>query len=86
MRRARDIIGLPIICVRSGKQAGTVKDLLLGSDWQAEALLLETKHWFSEVTCIEWNDILALGEDAVTIETEEVIRPLESCAFEGKAR
>lgn len=85
MRRARDIIGLPIICVRSGKQAGTVKDLLLGSDWQAEALLLETKHWFSEVTCIEWNDILALGEDAVTIETEEVIRPLESCAFEGKA-
>ncbi|MCZ8514645.1 PRC-barrel domain-containing protein [Paenibacillus filicis] len=83
MKRARDIIGLPVLCVQSGKQSGIVKDMLIGSDWNAVALLLETKSWFSEVTCIEWDDIVAVGDDAVTIDSEEVIRPLEACTKAG---
>ncbi|WP_282936425.1 PRC-barrel domain-containing protein [Paenibacillus sp. RC67] len=77
MKRARDVIGLPIICVQSGKQVGTAKDLLLGDAWQVEAVLLETKHWFATPSCILWKDVIALGEDAITIEHEEVISRLD---------
>ncbi|MFE5323313.1 PRC-barrel domain-containing protein [Paenibacillus sp. NPDC056579] len=77
MKRARDVIGLPIFCVQSGKQLGTAKDILLGEGWQVEAVLLETKHWFATPSCIKWKDVIALGDDAITIEDEEVLCPLE---------
>ncbi|MBP1156526.1 MULTISPECIES: PRC-barrel domain-containing protein [unclassified Paenibacillus] len=78
MKRARDVIGLPIICVETGKQVGHTKDLLMDEDWQVEALLLEDKHWFSEMTCVASTDVLALGEDAVTIKKEEAVRSMEA--------
>jgi len=77
LKRARDVIGLPIFCVQSGKQVGTAKDLLLGDAWQVEAVLLETKHWFAAPSCVMWKDVIALGEDAITIEHEEVISRLD---------
>jgi uncharacterized protein YrrD len=77
LRKARDIVGLPIIDVESGKQVGHVKDLLLNEDWQIEAILLECKHWFSSPTYIEWNDILAFGEDAITIPDVQAVKPLD---------
>lgn len=80
MKRARDIVGLPVICVQTGKQCGAVQDVLLDPDWRVAALLLETKTWFSQLTCIEKKDIVAIGDDAVTIAEEGAIRPLESCA------
>jgi uncharacterized protein YrrD len=77
LKRARDVIGLPILCVQSGKQVGTAKDLLLSGEWHIEALLLETKHWFSAPHCILWENVIALGEDAITIENEESICRLD---------
>jgi len=77
LKRARDVIGLPIFCVQSGTQLGTVKDILLGDGWQVEAVLLETKHWFASPSCIKWKDVIALGDDAITIEHEEVVCTLE---------
>ncbi|MFH5182283.1 PRC-barrel domain-containing protein [Paenibacillus sp. TAB 01] len=56
MKRARDVIGLPVISVQSGKQIGTAKDILLGEDWKIKAVLLETKHWFTSPSCILWHE------------------------------
>jgi uncharacterized protein YrrD len=77
LKRARDVIGLPIICVQSGKQAGNVKDLLIGAEWQIEAVLLESRRWFSATQCIRWENVIALGDDAITIENEEAIGCLD---------
>jgi len=77
LRRARDMIGLPVISVETGSQVGLAKDLLLNDEWKIEAVLLETKHWFSSPACIEWNDVLAFGEDAITIPCEEVVKVME---------
>jgi uncharacterized protein YrrD len=77
LKRARDVIGLPVICIQTGKQVGTAKDLLLGDEWRIEAVLLESKHWFSSVSCILWKDVIALGEDAITIDNEESISRLD---------
>jgi uncharacterized protein YrrD len=76
LRRARDVIGLPIICVQTGKQAGIAKDILLDDNWQLQLVLLENKHWFSTPACILWEDIIALGEDAITIDDEECLSEL----------
>jgi len=78
VRRTRDVIGLPVICVHTGKQVGEVTDLLLDEDWQVQAFLLGAGHWFQEATCVEWEDVIALGEDAVTIKREDAIKPLEA--------
>lgn len=73
MKRVRDVIGLPVLCLQTGKQFGTVKDILFGDDWQVEVVLLENRYWFSEVTCIFWKDVIALGDDAITVNNEEAI-------------
>ncbi|ALS23163.1 MULTISPECIES: PRC-barrel domain-containing protein [Paenibacillus] len=78
MKKARDVIGLPIICVETGKQVGHTKDLLMDEGWQVEALLLEARHWFSDMTCIASADVVALGDDAVTIRSEEAVRSIEA--------
>ncbi|OXM86802.1 PRC-barrel domain-containing protein [Paenibacillus rigui] len=80
MKRARDVIGLPIISVKTGKQIGTAKDMELGEDWSIEAVLLETKHWFSTPGCILWKDIIALGEDAITVHDEDAVTQREEGA------
>ncbi|MCS7462634.1 PRC-barrel domain-containing protein [Paenibacillus doosanensis] len=82
MKRARDVIGLPVFCVQTGKQVGIAKDLLLGDAWHLEAVLLETKSWFASPSCIMWKDVIALGDDAITIANEEVISRMED---EGEA-
>jgi len=77
LKRARDVIGLPVICIQSGKQVGTVKDLLLDNEQRVEAVLLETKMWFSATSCIYWEDVIALGDDAITIDNETAISRLD---------
>ncbi|WNQ13020.1 PRC-barrel domain-containing protein [Paenibacillus aurantius] len=73
MRKAKEIIGLPVIDLRSGKQLGTVKDLVMGGDWEAVSLLLETKTWFTAPRCIRWEDAYSIGEDAVTVDGGQAV-------------
>ncbi|PZE19470.1 PRC-barrel domain-containing protein [Paenibacillus xerothermodurans] len=73
MKKARNVIGLPVICVETGKQVGTCKDLLLDEEWHIEAVLLESRHWFTPTHCILWENVIALGDDAITIENEDAI-------------
>lgn len=77
MRKAHDLIGLPVITVESGKQVGQVKDLLLDATWHIQGIALETKHWFSSLRYIPWEEIVGAGSDAVTIPNDSVIREPE---------
>lgn len=80
MRKARDLIGLPVLTVESGKQLGQAKDILVDSTWNMKGIVLETKNWFSSMRYIRWSDIIAAGEDAITIPNENVILDLEQGA------
>lgn len=77
MRKAHDLIGLPVLTVESGKQIGQVKDLLLDPTWNIRGIVIETKNWFSSLRYIPWEGLIAAGEDAVTIPNESVIQELE---------
>ncbi|MEF3303106.1 PRC-barrel domain-containing protein [Paenibacillus sp. GYB003] len=75
MRKAQHIIGLPVIAIETGKQAGTAKDVVIGRDWNVLGVLIDSKHWFSSSRYIAWDDIVSIGADAVTISDEQVVRP-----------
>jgi uncharacterized protein YrrD len=77
LRKAKELIGLPVLSVDSGKQAGLVKDLLMDEAWNLHGIVLEAKIWFSSIRYINWEDIIACGEDAVTIPSEDAIHTLE---------
>jgi uncharacterized protein YrrD len=75
LRKAKDVIGLPVITVTTGKQVGVVKELKIGSDWKLKTVVLEPRGWFAAGRSVAAEDIVGLGEDAVTIPGEEAVRP-----------
>lgn len=78
MRKAQDIIGLPVIEIETGKQIGTAKDFLIDTDWNLQGVLLETKSWFSAPRYVKWDHIIAFGTDAITIPDGQCIQSLEA--------
>ncbi|RKN80419.1 PRC-barrel domain-containing protein [Paenibacillus ginsengarvi] len=76
MRKAGDIMGLPVLILATGKQAGIAKDFLIDRDWKLRGILIEAKGWFAASRYIEWDDIEAIGADAVTIKDEQAVRDL----------
>jgi uncharacterized protein YrrD len=80
LRKANDLLGLPVIEVQTGKQLGTAKDIVFDPNWCARGITLETKHWFSSSQFIDWENILSFGEDAITIATEDLIKGINEAA------
>lgn len=78
MRRAQDIIGLPVIEIEAGKQVGTAKDVLIDRDWSIQGVLLDSKHWFGSPRYIGWEHIVSIGDDAVMVKDEQAVREWES--------
>lgn len=78
MRRARNIVGLPIVCIQTGKRAGKVFDLIIDEAWHITGIILGPKGWLTPIRYIVWNDLVACGEDAVTIQTRTVIKKWKS--------
>ncbi|MGG1515843.1 PRC-barrel domain-containing protein [Paenibacillus oryzisoli] len=73
MRKAHDLIGLPVFTVDTGKQIGEVQDLLIDPTWNISGIILEAKMWFSALRYVSWEGIVSAGEDAITISNEDVI-------------
>lgn len=78
MRKAQDIIGLPVIEIENGKQIGTAKDFLIDRDWNLEGVLLETKSWFSAPRYIKWEHVISFGTDAITVPDAQSVDSLDS--------
>jgi len=82
LRKAQNIIGLPVLDVATGKQLGKVKDFLIDETWRVYAILMETKGWLSSaVKAVKSSDVIAFGEDAVTILNEEAVRQADDLPF-----
>jgi uncharacterized protein YrrD len=77
LRRAQDIIGLPVIAVKKGKQIGKVRDIMIDSEWNACGILLEHKRWFSSPKYVAWEDLISVGDDAVMLGSEDAVHSEE---------
>lgn len=68
MRRGREIIGLPVINVETGKELGLVTDLVWNHDQRTiTAISLDNGGIIGRSDPIPYNQIAFIGQDAVTV-------------------
>lgn len=70
VRRAIDVIGAQVINVDSGQIIGRVDDLLFDREGRLQGLLLTRRSWFTKQPYLPLSDIMAIGEDVVTVNKE----------------
>ncbi|MFB5762176.1 PRC-barrel domain-containing protein [Paenibacillus medicaginis] len=77
--KLQEMIGLAVFNVEDGKQIGKIHDFILTADWTIKGIELEGKSLFSShVKTIDWEDIVAYGEDAVMIRNQQAVRNTEA--------
>lgn len=68
MRRTREIVGLPVLNLRSGDQIGWVQDVVFDEDSRKiSGVLLENAHIFHSSKGIPREVVAAVGKDALTV-------------------
>lgn len=77
---SRDLIGLPVLALGQGKQLGELKDFLLDEKYELQGLLIAARDWYRQDRYVAWEQVAALGEDAVTILEDAVLNPAEQTA------
>lgn len=77
MRRALDLLGMPVICLETGEQIGTVQDILCDSHLHMLGVVLQLQSLFQPGTYIPANHIYAVGDDYLTVLDSGAITPLE---------
>lgn len=74
MKKSIEIVGLPIVCISEGKEAGEVKSLVINPEkGTVDFLTVEHAEWQVSVKAIPFKKIVGIGEYAVTIESENSI-------------
>ncbi|MBP2640011.1 MAG: PRC-barrel domain protein [Firmicutes bacterium] len=75
MKRSLDIIGLPVITINDANKIGTVKSLVINPDeGSVAALVLDDGRWYYGAVLIPFPAIAGIGENAVTIKDNSVIK------------
>ncbi|MNI61324.1 PRC-barrel domain protein [compost metagenome] len=73
--KLQEMIGLAVFDLSNGKQVGKVLDILLHKDWSILGIQLEGKKLFSSnIKTVLWEDVIAYGEDAVMIRSQQAIQ------------
>lgn len=79
MRRAKELIGLPVLTFDTGRKIREVKDILIDPEENLVlALLVDEGGWASEAKVLPFDQIHSIGPDAVIVETERAIIPVSA--------
>ena len=74
MRRIREIVGLPVLDLKSGDSIGWVQDVVLDdAKDEVVGILLECGHFFQSTKGIPRQTIVAVGKDAITVREKTVV-------------
>jgi uncharacterized protein YrrD len=73
--KASEIIGNKIVSLQDGKEIGKIQDLVYDPEIQKiRALIIDKGGWFSEPKLIPIENIKNIGEDAVVVDSPNVIK------------
>ena len=79
MKKSVDILGLPVISITDGRELGMSKTLLIDAPNRVvAAITIEDEDWYRGVKLIPYDNVIAVGEDAVTINNSENILTLDA--------
>lgn len=84
MRRAREMIGLPVLDRKNGDSVGWVQDLILDNEKdEVVGILLEGGHFFQSSKGISRKSIETVGKDALVV-CEKIIEELKGTRWSEK--
>ena len=84
MKKSVDILGLPVISITEGRELGMSKSLLIDApNRTVAAVTIEDGDWYRGVKLIPYGNVIAVGEDAVTINNSENILTLDGAGEFG---
>ncbi|WP_245884686.1 PRC-barrel domain-containing protein [Tumebacillus permanentifrigoris] len=66
MRKARDLVGLPVVDLEQGEHVGEVRDVLFTPEGTFHSFLLERGGLLSTARILSRSSLHAVGEDAIT--------------------
>lgn len=79
MRRAKDVVGLPVLTFRTGRKIDEVKDVLFDPEQnRVLALLTDNAGWFTDARVVPFDRVKSVGRDAVIVEDERAEIPASS--------
>ena len=79
MKKSVDILGLPVIRITEGRELGMSKTLLIDAPNRiVAAITIEDEDWYRGVKLIPYDNVIAVGDDAVTINNSENILTLDA--------
>ena len=79
MKKSVDILGLPVISITEGRELGMSKPLLIDAPNRiVAAITIEDEDWYRGVKLIPYDNVIAVGDDAVTINNSENILTLDA--------
>jgi len=77
MKKTGEIVGLPIVSLVDGGEIGTVRSLVIDAKNAAiAAIVVDDNKWYKDAKLVAFNDILGIGESALTIEQKASIKEL----------
>ncbi len=81
MKKSQEIIGLPVFSIIKGSKVGQVKDLVINPEGgKLDFILISDESWYSGARVLPFKDLVGIGEYAVTVESENLLLPLETAA------
>ena len=79
MKTSAEILGLPVISITEGRELGMSKTLLIDAPNRVvAAITIEDEDWYRGVKLIPYDNVIAVGDDAVTVNHSENILTLDA--------
>ncbi|NMA96138.1 MAG: hypothetical protein GX974_08880 [Clostridiales bacterium] len=79
MKKRSEILNLSVICIHEGIDFGKVKELIIDpAQGRVMYLIIDDGNWYLGAKFIEFNSILGIGSDAITIKTIEDIKDINA--------
>ncbi|MFD2213368.1 PRC-barrel domain-containing protein [Metabacillus endolithicus] len=85
MKKAKELLHLPIISISEGKQLGIIKDLIIHPDEKSvNYLILGQDDWQGGLNALSYDMVVGVGDSAVMIEQKNSIIGLDDIPFINK--
>ena len=77
MKKAHDIIGLPLLSVDEAKELGQIREILIDpSEAKVKYLMIMDDKWYFGAKIVSFDRILSIGQDAITVRKVEDLQML----------
>lgn len=78
MKRSQEIIGLPVFSIIDGVKIGQVKDLVINpEEGRVDFILVANSSWYTGAKVLPFQDVVGIGEHAVTTESPAMLLNIE---------